>query len=259
VDDLTLAAELVRAAGNLATRMLGDGLETAYKTSVSDVVSAADHAAEELIVTRLGAERPDDGLVGEEGSSRSGARTWVIDPVDGTYNFLSGVPYWCSAVGLSDSDGPLLGAVYYPAVDQLWVGGRDQPTEQDGVPVARLADQPLSQVAVCTYAHPAHLHDAQRSAAWQAAVGRAATIRMLGSASIDLASVASGRLGVFLQANLRDWDWIPGATLVRAAGGQAETLPIGDHRWHVAGNAQSVTEVEQALRRGAAAVASSQR
>src|SRR3954447_25420508 len=98
-----LAANLVREAGALAARMLGEGLETHYKTSVSDVVSAADHAAEELVVGRLAAERPEDGLVGEEGHAKAGDRTWYIDPVDGTYNFLSGIPYWCSAVGLVDA------------------------------------------------------------------------------------------------------------------------------------------------------------
>src|SRR5689334_5676719 len=100
--------------------MLADGLRTERKTSVSDVVSAADRAAEELIARRLEAERPRDGVVGEEGTSRAGARTWYVDPVDGTYNFLSGLPFWCSAVGLADERGPVLGAIYSPVTDELW-------------------------------------------------------------------------------------------------------------------------------------------
>ena len=109
----------------MASEMLRQGLETRYKTSISDVVSAADQAAEEQIARRLVESRPDDGLVGEEGARKTGdGRTWYVDPVDGTYNFLSGIPYWCSAVGLVDAEGPLLGAVYYPAIDQLWLGGR---------------------------------------------------------------------------------------------------------------------------------------
>ena len=112
MDDVSLAADLVREAGMMASRMLAAGLETEYKTSISDVVSAADHAAEELVTTRLTEHRPDDGLVGEEGARRIGnGRTWYIDPVDGTYNFLSRIPYWCSAIGLADADGPLVGAV----------------------------------------------------------------------------------------------------------------------------------------------------
>ena len=150
ITDSDVAASLVKAAGTLAAAMLADGLDTHYKTSISDVVSAADHAAEELVVRRLTQWRPDDGLVGEEGASRPGERTWYIDPVDGTYNFLSRLPYWCSAVGLGDADGPLLGAVYYPACDELWVGGRERPTTLNGAPVPRLVDRPLAEVSVAT-------------------------------------------------------------------------------------------------------------
>ncbi|MCW2810045.1 MAG: Fructose,6-bisphosphatase [Friedmanniella sp.] len=246
-DDVTLAAELVRAAGDLAHQMLRDGLETQYKTSVSDVVSAADHAAEKLVVARLAAERPEDGLVGEEGARSPGDRTWYIDPVDGTYNFLSGIPYWCSAVGLVDEQGPLLGAVYYPAVDELWVGGRNHPTTLNGVPLTQLADRPLSEVSVATYFHPRHMGDQARLQSWQSTTGAAATVRMLGSASIDLAGVASSRLGLFLQANLHPWDWYPGAALVIGAGGRADEVTVGDNLWQVAGNRQSVEDAKAAL------------
>lgn len=248
MDDAALAAELVRDAGQLAKRMLAEGLRTDYKTSISDVVSAADHAAEELISERLAAERPSDGLIGEEGSRRPGDdRRWVVDPVDGTYNFLNGMPYWCSAVGLSDSDGPLVGAVYYPAVDELWVGGEGLPTSRNGVELSRLTERPLGSIAVCTYVHPANLGDDARQRCWRAVVSKAATVRMMGSASIDLASVAGGRLGLFLQSDLNDWDWLPGAALVRGAGGSAETVHAGGHRWHVAGNSAAVAEATTAL------------
>ena len=251
MDDASLAADLVREAGKLAHRMLKAGLDTEYKTSISDVVSAADHAAEELITARLAAERPDDGLVGEEGARRDGnGRTWFVDPVDGTYNFLSGVPYWCSAIGLVDDEGPLLGAVYYPAVDQLWVGGRDHPTTLNGVPVDALEQRPLAEVSVATYYHPRHMSEGSRIAAWQAAAAGSATVRMLGSASVDLAGVATGRLGVFLQCNLHPWDWYPGAALVLGAGGVAVEVSLDDRLWQIAGNAQAVAETEQALRVG---------
>jgi fructose-1,6-bisphosphatase/inositol monophosphatase family enzyme len=251
VDDETLAASLVREAGALAATMLADGLDTEYKTSVSDVVSAADHAAEELVVRRLDEERPADGLVGEEGSARPGERTWYIDPVDGTYNFLSGIPYWCSAVGLVDADGPVLGAVFYPALNQLWVGGRNRPTTLNDQPVPAIADVALAEISVATYFHPRRLRDSDQVASWRAAVSAAATVRMLGSASIDLAGVASGRLGVFLQANLHPWDWYPGAALVIGAGGVAEVVRHEGNDWQIAGNARAVAETAAALRSAA--------
>ena len=248
MDDISLAADLVREAGTLASQMLRQGLEVRYKTSLSDVVSAADHAGEERISARLAESRPDDALVGEEGARKAGeGRTWYIDPVDGTYNFLSGIPYWCSAVGLVDQEGPLLGAVYYPDVDQLWLGGRETATTLNGERVPSLLSQGLSEISIATYYHPRHLPDRQRLIAWQSVVASAATLRILGSASIDLASVASSRLGVFLQVNLSGWDWYPGAALVIGADGVAEETVIGENRWQIAGNAQAVEDVKNAL------------
>jgi fructose-1,6-bisphosphatase/inositol monophosphatase family enzyme len=248
VDDVSLAADLVREAGLLASRMLAEGLDTEYKTSISDVVSAADHAAEELVATRLAESRPADGLVGEEGARRAGAgRTWYVDPVDGTYNFLSRIPYWCSAIGVADAEGPLIGAVYAPALDELWLGGRDLRTTLNGVAVPELLDRPLAEVSVATYFHPRHMRDQSRLSSWQSATAAAATVRMLGSASVDLAGVATGRLGIFLQANLHPWDWVPGAALVLGAGGVAEQVFVAGTRWQIAGNRQAVKDTQAAL------------
>ena len=241
--DLTLAASLVRDAGTLAARMLADGLTTKYKTSVSDVVSAADQAAEALVVERLRAERPGDGVVGEEGTSQPGERTWFVDPVDGTYNFLSGLPTWCAAVALADSDGPLVGAVYQPATDELWLGGRSAATTLNGERVGVLADRPLAQVSIASYLHPTTLPDDSIRIPLLRAMQGAATVRMLGSGSVELAAVAAGRLGGWIQIDSLDWDWLPGAALVRAAGGAAEVVDANGHRWHIAGCRRVVDEL----------------
>jgi myo-inositol-1(or 4)-monophosphatase len=246
-DDLALAGDLVREAGLLAARMLHEGLDTVHKTSVSDVVSAADHAAEDLIVARLRRQRPDDGLVGEEGAAHPGERTWFIDPVDGTYNFLSGLPYWCSAIALADSDGPILGAVYHSFADELWLGGRDHRTTCNGVEVASLVDTPLAQLSVASYLHPATLPDVGAREPLLNAMSGAATVRMLGSGSIELAAVAAGRLGAWVQHDSLDWDWLPGVALVTAAGGATEVLEHRGHRWHIAGNKQAVAEIRVRL------------
>ena len=250
-DDLELAASLVREAGLLARGMRRAGLDVQHKTSVSDVVSAADHAAEELIVARLRAQRPGDGVVGEEGTNEPAARTWFIDPVDGTYNFLSGLPFWCSALALADADrdgaGPVLGAVYHPPSDELWLGGRDQPTTRNGEPVARLADRALREVSVASYLHPDTIPDDAVRLPLLRALRVAATVRMFGSGSIELASVAAGRLGGWVQYDCYDWDWLPGAALVHAAGGATAVVPISGHRWHIAGSRRVVDEISQLL------------
>ncbi|WP_375493260.1 inositol monophosphatase family protein [uncultured Jatrophihabitans sp.] len=248
MQDLALAAALVRDAGDLAARMLRDGLTVEHKTSVSDVVSAADHAAEELVVTRLRAERPADGIVGEEGTSDAGdARTWYVDPVDGTYNFLSGIPVWCSALALTAPGAQPLGAVYQPSTGELWTGGPDDPTALDGQPLPQLADRPLADVSLATYLHPTTLPDDALRRPLLRAMQGAATVRMLGSGSVELAYVASGRLGASAQANSLPWDWLPGAALVSAAGGAAEVVQVGAHRWHIAGNRRAVAELRELL------------
>ncbi|HEX2905135.1 MAG TPA: inositol monophosphatase [Jatrophihabitans sp.] len=254
-DDLALAESLVRDAGNLAARMLAGGLETFHKTSISDVVSAADHEAEKLIVSRLRQARPDDGLIGEEGTAHPSAsgRTWVIDPVDGTYNFLSGIPLWCSAVGLAERDAPdqpwrpLLGAVYHPDADELWSGGPGNPTRLNGRPVPPLDQQPLDELSLVSYLHPAALDDPAVREPLLRAMSGAATVRMLGSGSVELAAVAGGRLGAWVQRNSLDWDWLPGAALVLGAGGSTRLVPHRGLTWHLAGNARAVADVARLL------------
>ena len=246
-DDIELAVTLVREAGLLAAAMRRAGLETEHKTSVSDVVSAADRAAEQLIVDRLHAARPDDGVIGEEGSNAPGERTWFVDPVDGTYNFLSGLSFWCAAVALADHDGPVLGAVYHPESDELWAGGRDHPTTLNGTPVRPLLDQPLREVSVASYLHPTTLPDDGVREPLLRVLREAATVRMLGSGSIELASVAGGRLGAWVQYDCLDWDWLPGAAMVRAAGGATHVTELGGHRWHIAGSHQVVDEITTLL------------
>ena len=241
--DLALAAELVRDAGALAARMRRDGLDVERKTSISDVVTEADRVAEKLIAERLGAERPDDGIVGEEGTSTSGARTWYVDPVDGTYNYTVGLPIWCAAVALVEHDETVLGAIYQPTADELWLGGRDDPTTLNGIALPQLEDRPLADLALCSYLHPTTLPDDSARVPLLRAMTGAATVRMLGSGSVELAAVAAGRLGVWFHIDSLPWDWLPGAALVRAAGGVAETVEAHGHAWNAAGPPTAVAEL----------------
>lgn len=251
-DDFELAADLVVDAGRLAAQMLAGGLTSTRKTSVSDIVTAADHAAEELIVGRLRAERPEDGIVGEEGtndaSTDADARTWFVDPVDGTYNFATGLSAWCAALAVRDNHGLLLGAVYEPVTDLLWVGGRDRVTTVNGTAVTPLAEVPLTHCSLATYLHPSTLSEAGVREPLLRTWSAAATVRMLGSGSVELAAISGNRLGAYVQTDCLDWDWLPGAALVEAAGGTTSVFELNGHRWHVAGNALAVEEIVALLR-----------
>jgi myo-inositol-1(or 4)-monophosphatase len=245
-DDLELAGSVVREAGLLAAAMRRDGVATEVKTSITDVVTAADRAAEALIVERLRAARPSDGMVGEEGTDHPGARTWFIDPVDGTYNFTRGLATWCAAVGLLDEAGPVLGAIYQPATDELWLGGRDHHTTCNGVEVS-VDPRRLADVSVVSYLHPDTLPDERVRVPLLRVIGAAATVRMTGSGSVELAAVAAGRLGCFVQYDCLPWDWWPGSTLVVAAGGVARVIELDGRSWHLAGSPLAVEQAAALL------------
>ncbi len=246
--DADLAARLVQEAGTLAHRMRAEGLETQTKTSISDVVTAADHAAERLIVDALAAERPDDGVLGEEGASRDGTsgRRWVIDPVDGTYNFVAGLDWWCSALALVDGDDLVLGAVHHPATGRTFVGGPDLPTTVDGRALPPLEDRPLATSCVTTYLHPPSYAD-DAGAAFTRMLAGAATLRMLGSASMDATTIASGELHVRCQHSMPPWDDLPGAALVLGVGGVSTTVEAGGVTWTTTGAPTAVADVVRAL------------
>ena len=247
-DDARLAADLVRDAAALAGRIRGGGLDVERKTSGSDVVTQADTAAERLIVDRLGAERPDDAIVGEEGTSRPGTsgRTWVIDPVDGTYNFTRGSEWWCSALALSDEDDVLLGAVHHAASGRTWVGGPELPSTCDGTPLDPLPD--ISREARCavTYLHPP-FYATDVGQAFARAVREVGTLRMLGSGTMDCMAIAGGQWDVLFQHSVADWDRLPGAAIVRGAGGDSVVVRAAGVDWTVTGAPAAVADVRAAL------------
>lgn len=269
-DDAALAASLVTQATALAQHMRADGLVGRQKTSIADVVTAADTAAEAAVLAALTALRPDDGILGEEGAARpsTSGRRWVIDPVDGTYNFLSGIDYWCSALALvteptettepTDATGPtgptdpadvgvgggelLLGAVQRRSSGELWIGGKGGPTRRNGIEV-RVADRPLEQLTLASYVRLPPADD--RVGPWLAMLAGVAAMRVMGSGSVDLAMVADGRLGAYAAPNVADWDWFPGAALVTAAGGVATVVPHRGLNWHLAGGPAAVQRLTE--------------
>ena len=245
VEDAALAADMVREAGQLAAQMRGEGLRTETKSSLTDVVTAADRAAERLITDHLTAFRPEDGVLGEEGAAKDGSsgRTWVIDPVDGTYNYVQGLSWWCSAVALVEGDDVVLGAVYHPHDDLLYVGGPDLAPTRNGELIAPLGDVPLSEACVATYLHPPH-HATAVGDAYRRMAAEAATLRLLGSGTLEAMAVAQGQLHLTAQHSVPAWDRLPGEAIIRGVGGVVRTTHAAGVEWTAMG---APTAVHDAL------------
>jgi myo-inositol-1(or 4)-monophosphatase len=190
-------------------------------------VSDADREAERAIGELLAAERPHDGLLAEEGSrsvAHSGRR-WIVDPLDGTVNFLYGFPVWGVSVALEDEDGVAVGVVYDPCRDELFRATRGGGAELDGRPLHVRERRELRAALVATgFSYDPARRGAQAEMV-AALVPQVRDIRRAGAAALDLAWLAAGRLDGFFEHGLKQWDWAAGRLLVEEAGGVSEPLP----------------------------------
>ena len=227
--DRALAERLVRTAGAIALELRGGAVDV--KAGPTDVVTLADRRAEAALLELLRSERPDDGVLGEEGAAvAGGARRWLLDPVDGTLNYVSGLPAWCSAVALLDGAGPLAAAVFDPVAGELFSAERGGATTLNGAPLALPDAAPaLGDATVATFVD-ARRRDPAISAGTAALLREVGALRAVGCGSLELAWIAAGRLHAWVQPDVDPWDWHPGALLVSGAGGTARVAG----RWHAA-------------------------
>jgi fructose-1,6-bisphosphatase/inositol monophosphatase family enzyme len=191
------------------------------------MVSDADRDAETAIVELLRRERPGDALLGEEGAVHRGesGRRWVVDPLDGTTNFLYRLPQWAVSVALEDADGELVGVVLDPVAGELFAAARGGGARLNGEPVATREETPLERSLLATgFAYDPRLRAIQ-AATLVELLPRVRDIRRAGAASLDLAWLAAGRLDGYWERGLNDWDWAAGRLLVREAGGALQELP----------------------------------
>ncbi len=228
IDDLELAETAARAAGEVLMSYYGrkpEGL--ASKTSVTDPVSDADREAERVIRELLARERPDDGLVGEEGSHSPSAneRTWIVDPLDGTVNFLYGLRTWGVSIALQDEDGLAVGVVFNPIDDECFSAGRGGGAALNGAPIHVTECAQLGQAMVGTGFSYEAPRRAEQAKLLVELLPRVRDIRRPGAAALDLAYVAAGRLDAFYERGLKRWDEAAGVLLVQEAGGAVDELP----------------------------------
>jgi myo-inositol-1(or 4)-monophosphatase len=235
---LTLAVEVARAAADLVAERRRSGVEVAdTKTSPTDVVTEVDHAAEELIRKRLLEARPGDGFVGEEGSTDSSTTgvTWVVDPIDGTVNFLYGIPQYAISIAARREDEVVAGVVVDVVKGECFTATRGGGAHLDGRPIGVRDVVPLEQRLVITgFSYERETRVAQAEAA-QRLLGRVRDVRRLGSAALDLCYVGCGRADAYVEEGLNDWDLAAGGLVVEEAGGAvAQRVGVGGKRCVVA-------------------------
>ena len=234
------AAELAREAGARLRQFLASGVETEYKGGV-DIVTVADRTAEKLIRERLAVLFPEHGVFGEEGTRErlSGEFRWYVDPLDGTTNFAHGIPHFCVSLGLEqrkpglkpEEDGVLVaGVIYDPNRDELFVAERGRGAWLNGKRIHVSRTPELAESLVATGFPSRKRHASPNIHFYQEFTLRSHGVRRAGSAALDLAYVACGRMDGFWEFNLNPWDTAAGLLLVEEAGGRITDFSGGPWR-----------------------------
>ncbi|WP_443467461.1 inositol monophosphatase family protein [Microbacterium sp. A196] len=233
-----LAADIAREAGALARQRRAAGVSlAATKTNLADIVTEADREVEDLIRTRLAAERPGDGFLGEESGaavSTTGV-TWVVDPIDGTVNYAYGMPmYNVSIAAVQGGTVPggwqaLAAAVHAPALGELFEASHGGGAWLAGEKLAVTTETPAGALLATGFGYDPATHDGD-IATVREVMPLARDLRRMGAAALDLAYVAAGRLDGYFERGLNPWDFAAGALLVQEAGGMVSWLDAASAR-----------------------------
>ena len=235
--NLALAMTIASGAGKLLLER-PDDLQVQTKSTATDLVTLMDQRAEAFIVSEINKHRPNDAILGEEGANQSGSSglQWVIDPIDGTVNYLHQLPHWCVSIGLVEegTGQGMAGVVYVPVLDQMyissrglgaWVIERGEPRE---LRVSECDD--LSQALIGTGFGYSNTRRASQARVLQEILPKVADIRRLGSCAVDLCLVAEGVLDGYYERGVNAWDHAAGELIAREAGAISSGLfgnPIG--------------------------------
>jgi myo-inositol-1(or 4)-monophosphatase len=228
-DEVRLRAEfakrLAREAGALAWRYFRR--EIAFTTQTKgpqDFVSAADHAVEALIRSRLADAFPRDTILGEEAGGTLGAQAWFVDPIDGTINFVHGVRYWCVSIAFLVDGIRRIGVIYDPSQDELFWGIQGAGAFCNDAPIHVSSCTALDSALVCAGYVPRQALDAHLQLERRLHEAGAA-VKDMGAGALMLAHVAAGRFDGYLEPHMHPWDALAGLLLVEAAGGRAHSYP----------------------------------
>lgn len=231
-----LAGEIARNVGATIRSMRTEGVAVAaLKSSLTDVVTAADREAERLVVSALQAARPDDGVLGEEGSDTPGTSgiTWVIDPIDGTVNYLYGIAQYAVSIAATvkdhspaadaagntfDGRRAIAGAVYAPVTDELYLAAEGHGATLNGETIRASSETELGLALVGSgFGYTVERRTEQAEVA-RLVIPQIRDLRRMGSASIDLCMLASARLDGYYERGLQPWDYAAALLIAREAG-----------------------------------------
>ncbi|RGE24393.1 inositol monophosphatase family protein [Leucobacter sp. wl10] len=238
-----LAADIAVQTGELIATLRDRGVTVAAsKSSAVDIVTEADREAERLIVSALRAARPADGVLGEEGTGIAGtsAVTWVVDPIDGTVNYLYGIPAFAVSIAatvrdahaFADGRRAVAGAVFNPRTGELFEAWEGGGSRLNGSPISASGKTELATALVGTgFGYTAERRAEQAEMASRL-LPLARDIRRIGSAALDLCNVAAGRLDAYYEMGLNPWDYAAGVLIAREAGaallGRDDSTPPGE-------------------------------
>jgi len=234
---LTLAQKTAITAGELARRRRAEGVAiAASKSSPEDVVTLADRETEALIRSLLADARPNDGFHGEESTASTGTSglTWVVDPIDGTVNYLYGIPFYAVSIAVVEGDADpaswtaLAGAVHNPAIDELFSAQAGNGADLNGRPLQVKTGVPLSLALFGTGFSYDSVRRSRQAQVLHGLIAQVRDVRRVGAASLDLCSVAAGRLDLYYERGLNPWDHAAGGLVAAEAG--ARVGGFGDDR-----------------------------
>lgn len=229
-DLLAIARQAAQAAAVQLMSRFGQGASGVHaKSTPTDLASEADLAAERAIRTLLGRMRPGDAILGEEGgASGEGELRWVVDPLDGTINFLFGIPAFAVSVACEDASGALAGVVLDPMREECFAATRSGKATLDGVEIRGSSRADLATAMVATgFGYDAEVRARQATVAARV-LPKARDIRRFGSAALDLAWCACGRWDAYYERGVKRWDVAAGALIAARAGLTVRELPASD-------------------------------
>ena len=224
---LDIAVEASHLAGDLLLKRFRAPAEgVSAKSSPTDLVSDADRDAEALLLDFVSSKRPTDGVLSEEGSGAdsSSGLVWVIDPLDGTINFLYGLPVWAVSIAVREDNGAVVGVVHNPSLGETFTATRGGGARRNGAPIHVSTRDDLSKALIGTgFAYDSRTRS-QQAEVVAGILPKVRDVRRAGSAALDLASLASGRLDGFYEAPMEEWDKAAGVLLIEEAGGIVSEL-----------------------------------